>query len=115
MMNKDSQQHIMPTKLFLNKFARNLIIGFGIIFLSLLLGMLGYHYIEKMPWVDAYLNAAMILSGMGPVHPLQSEEGKIFAGTYALFSGIVFLVVIAIVFGPVVKRFMHSFHIEEMK
>ncbi len=88
-------------------------IGASIIFFSLLGGMFGYRYFEEMSWVDAYLNAAMILSGMGPVQTLQTEAGKIFAGSYALFSGILFLVTIAIVFAPVVHRFFHGFHLEE--
>lgn len=75
--------------------------------------MAGYHYYESMSWVDAYVNAAMILSGMGPVNPLQTDAGKIFAGSYALFSGIVFLVVIAVIFAPVIHRFLHKFHLEE--
>lgn len=77
--------------------------------------MFGYHHFEKMSWIDAYVNAAMILSGMGPVEALHTSEGKLFAGTYALFSGIVFLVVIAIIFAPVVHRFLHQFHMDEDK
>ena len=88
------------------------------------LASLGYHFIsaclaitilKKLPWVDAYVNAAMILSGMGPVDVLKTEAGKIFAGTYALFSGILFLVVIAFIFAPAIHRFLHLFHIEESK
>jgi hypothetical protein len=77
--------------------------------------MIGYHHFEHMDWVDAYVNASMILSGMGPVSVLQTEGGKIFAGSYALFSGIAFLVVIAIIIAPVFHRFMHKFHIEDLK
>lgn len=77
--------------------------------------MLGYHHFEKMSWIDAYVNAAMILSGMGPVSNLQTDSGKLFAGTYALFCGIVFVVVIAIVFGPVLHRMIQKFHLAEDK
>lgn len=77
--------------------------------------MIGYHYFENMSWIDAYVNAAMILSGMGPVSPLNTDAGKIFAGTYALFSGILFLVIMAIMFAPVVKLFLHKFHMQEGK
>ncbi len=66
-----------------------------------------------MNLVDAYVNAAMILSGMGPLQPLQTDEGKIFAGTYALFCGILFLVVIAIIFAPIFHRFFHKFLIKD--
>lgn len=75
--------------------------------------MLGYSYYEKMNWVDAYINATMILSGMGPVSPLKTDAGKIFAGSYALFSGIIFLIVIAVIFAPLVHRFLHKFLIKE--
>lgn len=102
-----------PLPLFIWRLGRNMLIGLSIIFLSLLLGMAGYHYYESMSWVDAYVNAAMILSGMGPVNTLQTDAGKIFAGSYALFSGIVFLVVIAVIFAPVIHRFLHKFHLEE--
>jgi hypothetical protein len=75
--------------------------------------MLGYHSFEQMSWVDAFVNAAMILSGMGPVTTLQTEGGKIFAGCYALFSGIAFITSLGVVFAPAVHRFLHKFHLEE--
>jgi hypothetical protein len=68
-----------------------------------------------MSWVDAYVNAAMILSGMGPVSSLQTDAGKIFAGCYALFSGLAFLSSIGIVFAPAFHRFLHKFHVDEAK
>jgi hypothetical protein len=112
------QEHppsLMPFNMFLKRFVRNLFFGFILIVLSLLLGMIGYHHFENMSWIDSYVNAAMILSGMGPVSTLQTDAGKIFAGSYALFSGIGLLVIIAIIFAPVVKRFMHKFHLEDTK
>lgn len=105
----------LPLYKFFRKLFLNLIIGLLIITFSLILGMIGYHHFEKMPWIDAYVNAAMILSGMGPVDGLHTQDGKLFAGTYALFSGIVFLVVIAIIFAPLVHRFLHQFHMDEDK
>lgn len=75
--------------------------------------MSGYHYFENMDWIDSYLNASMILSGMGQVANLNTEAGKIFAGTYALFSGVVFLVVIAVIMAPIFHRFMHRFLIKD--
>jgi hypothetical protein len=80
---------------------------------SLLIGIFGYHCFEKHSWTDAFLNASMILSGMGPVSELRTEGGKLFASFYALFSGIVFISVISIVVLPVVHRFLHKFHLQE--
>lgn len=90
-------------------------IALSIIAVSLIGGILGYRHYEGMSWVDAYVNAAMILSGMGPVGELKTEVGKIFAGTYALYSGIVFLVIIALVMAPVFHRILHQFHVEVLK
>lgn len=104
---------VWSRKTYIKKLTRNLLIGFSILVFSLLLGMIGYHHYEKMSWIDAYLNAAMILSGMGPVGQLQSVAGKIFAGSYALFSGIIFLVAMAIVLAPSLHHFFHKFHLEE--
>jgi len=80
---------------------------------ALFLGVSGYHWIEGIPWVDAILNAAMILGGMGPVAELKTTAGKLFAAGYALFSGLVFIVVAGILVGPVVHRFLHRFHLED--
>lgn len=105
--------HVNTNRRFIKKLLRNILIGFAIILVSLWIGMWGYHHFEHMKIVDAYVNAAMILSGMGPVGQLETDGGKIFAGTYALFSGIVFLIVIAVVFAPVIHLFLHKFHMEE--
>jgi hypothetical protein len=85
----------------------------AIIGLALLLGMVGYHWTERLPWIDAFLNAAMILSGMGPQSEMHTDVGKLFAGCYALFSGVVFLVVVGVMFAPVAHRLMHKLHIVE--
>ncbi len=101
-----------PLSLF-NRLTRNFLIGLGVIFISLGMGMVGYHHFEEMSWIDSYLNASMILSGMGPVSSIETSQGKIFAGTYALFCGIIFLVAIAIVFVPVFHKFFHKFHLKD--
>nr|WP_315235370.1 hypothetical protein [uncultured Limnohabitans sp.] len=80
---------------------------------SLLAGMFGYHEFETMSWVDAYLSAAMILSGMGPVGEPLSMAGKLFSGTYALYSGFVALICVGVLGAPVLHRFLHRFHFEE--
>lgn len=114
-MLEEHPPSLMPFRHFIKHFARNLFFGFIMIVFSLSVGMIGYHHFEKMSWIDSYVNAAMILSGMGPMGNLQTDAGKIFAGTYALFSGIGLLVIIAIIFAPVFKRFMHNFHLEDTK
>ena len=106
---------LLPRKLFLKRVARNASIGLIIIILSLGMGMWGYRYFEQMSWVEAYENASMILSGMGPVSDLQTDKGRIFAGSYALFSGIVFLVVIAVTFAPIFHRILHKYLIQDSK
>lgn len=80
---------------------------------SLLAGMLGYHELEGLPWIDAFLSAAMILSGMGPVGEPLSTAGKLFAGLYALYSGFVALICVGVLGAPVLHRFLHRFHFEE--
>ena len=79
---------------------------------SLFGGMWGYRHYEGMSWVDAFVNAAMILSGMGPVNTLHTSGGKIFAGCYALYSGLMVIIATALILAPVVHRLMHQFHLE---
>jgi hypothetical protein len=114
-MYESKNEPLLSTRLFLRRFTRNLLLGLLVILLSLGGGMLGYAHFEKMSLVDSFVNAAMILSGMGPVSTLQTEAGKIFAGFYALFSGIVFLFIMAMIFSPVIHRFLHKFHLVEEK
>ena len=85
----------------------------GLVLVSLLIGMAGYMHYEELLWRDAFLNAAMLLGGMGPVESPRTEGGKLFAGLYALYAGLVFLVAIAIVIAPVVHRLLHKFHWED--
>ena len=80
---------------------------------SLFIGMAGYHWLEDFTWVDAYVNAAMILGGMGPVDPLHTAAGKLFAGSYALFAGLVFLLAVGVMAAPLLHRAMHRFHLDE--
>ncbi len=79
---------------------------------SLAIGMLGYHWTQHLGWVDAFLNAAMILTGMGPVAPMTTTAAKLFAGCYALFSGVAFLGVVGVLFAPLYHRFLHRFHVD---
>ena len=84
----------------------------GLVLVSLLIGIAGYMHYEQLPWRDAFLNAAMLLGGMGPVESPQTAGGKLFAGLYALYAGLVFLVATGVVIAPVVHRLLHKFHWE---
>jgi hypothetical protein len=97
---------------FTRRMVRFSLLTAAIILFSLAIGILGYHYLESLSWIDSLLNAAMILGGMGPVNSLQTEAGKIFASFYALYSGIVLLASVGVLAAPVFHRFMHRFHIE---
>ncbi len=104
---------LLPRDLFVKRALDHLLLGTAIIFISLTIGILGYHFIGNFNWIDSLLNASMILGGMGPVGELKNDWGKFFASMYALFSGIVFLVTVGIVIAPVVHRFLHRLHVEE--
>jgi hypothetical protein len=95
-------------------FARRMSLHFGvvagIVAASLALGMAGYMFFEHLPWRDAFLNSAMLLGGMGPVDNPRSDGGKLFAGCYALYAGLVFLISIGVVLAPIVHRLMHRYH-----
>jgi hypothetical protein len=95
---------------FLRRLAMSAGIGALLIAISLMLGMAGYHWLVALSWIDAYENAAMILSGMGPIATPATWAGKFFAGTYALYSGIAVLATTAVVFAPIVHRFLHYLH-----
>src|SRR5262245_2921061 len=97
---------------FARRLARNLAASMVLIGLSLGGGMAGYHYFEGMSWIDAYVNASMILSGMGPVTTLQTDGGKIFAGSYALYSGLALIFVTGLIISPIAHRLLHRFHLE---
>lgn len=104
---------LLPRPAFLRRLFRSWGAATGIVLGSWLLGTLGYRITEGMAWLDALLNAAMILGGMGPVDPLHTAAGKVFAAMYALFSGIVFLVAVGVLVTPIVHRLYHRFHVEE--
>jgi hypothetical protein len=104
---------LLPWHAFKRRLMVNLAVGGVVIAVSLLVGMAGYCGFEGLNATDSFLNAAMILSGMGPVNHVQSEGGKIFAGLYALYSGLAVLAVAGLVFAPLVHRLLHRFHAED--
>ena len=103
---------LLPRKVFVLRVLRSLAIALGIIGFSLGLGIVGYHFCAGLSWLDALLNAAMILTGMGPVNELSTVAGKLFASFYALFSGVVFITSVALLIAPVIHRYLRKFHFE---
>lgn len=104
---------LLPKHLFFKRLRNNTLKGIGILFASLFFGMAGFHILAEQSWIDALVNSAMLLGGMGPVGDIQSVVGKLFASFFALFAGIIFLAVVTLLFAPVYHRFLHKFHLEE--
>src|SRR5881409_20120 len=92
--------------------ASHVAVAAGLVGASLAAGMGGYEHFEHLPWRDSFLNTAMLLGGMGPVDPLRTNGGKLFAGIFALYAGVVFLVVAGLFLVPVIHRIAHLFHFE---
>jgi hypothetical protein len=105
----------IPRRHFVRRLIIHFIVAIALIFVSLFLGMIGYHYYEELPWLDAFLNAAMLLGGMGPVESPQTDGGKLFAGLYALYAGLVFLIAAGLIVAPALHRMLHLFHWEDKK
>ena len=104
---------VLPWPAFLWRLAGSTLIGAGLVIVSLAIGMIGYRSLMVMSWIDAFVNASMILSGMGPLADPQTSGAKLFAGLYALFSGLAVLAIAGVVFAPVVHRFLHYLHADE--
>ena len=96
---------------FTARMLRHLAAALAFVAVSLFIGIAGYHYLEQMPWLDAFLDASMILGGMGPVRPPETSAGKLFAGLYALYSGLVVLVAAGILLAPIAHRILHRIHL----
>src|SRR4029079_10849626 len=102
---------LAPRRVFLRRMLRHFAMFAGGLLGALAVGMLGYRWTEGMTWIDSYLNASMILGGMGPVGELHTRDGKIFAGTYAIFAGVIFLVMVGVILAPVAHRVLHRLHL----
>jgi len=111
-MFEHRHEPLLSSPAFYKRLFRYVRIAVGIVLGALGLGIIGYHYCERLSWLDSLLNASMILSGMGPVNQLNHVAGKLFASFCALFSGVVFITTIGIVSAPLVHRFLHKFHLE---
>jgi Na+/melibiose symporter-like transporter len=104
---------LLSPRAFRRRMLRMAGLALALVALSLTLGASGYHALEGLSWLEATLNAAMILTGMGPVDPVRTTQGKLFAIAYALFSGVVFLSSVALILAPIGHRLLHHFHLEE--
>jgi putative effector of murein hydrolase len=111
-MYENKSEPLLSRRAFCSRVARSFAVTVVIVTFSLLMGSAGYHYLGDLPWIDSLLNASMILTGMGPVDPLKSSAAKLFASFYALYSGIAFLTMVAILMAPLLHRFLHTFHLE---
>ena len=111
-MYERRSQPLAHRTLFYRRVAASFAGGLLIVVVSMLAGMSGYHYFEGLGWMDAFVNAAMILSGMGPLDSPQTTYGKPFAGSYALYSGFAVILIAGISFAPIIHRLFHRFHLE---
>ena len=111
-MYENRHTRVLPFRLFVLRVGKSALTALAFVVVSLAIGVLGYHLLERMAWIDSLLNASMLLGGMGPVGELHTTAGKLFASFYALFAGMIFLVVAGILFAPIVHRFLHRFHLE---
>lgn len=112
-MYEHHKQPLAKKTVFAKRLALNGIIGLVLLMFSLGVGMLGYHFLEGLSWIDSLLNASMILGGMGPVNPIHSAAGKLFASFYAIYSGVILLASVGILATPIFHRFLHRFHLAE--
>ena len=112
-MFERKHQKIAPVPVFMRRLAACIGVAISLVLVALSIGIAGYHWLAGLNWVDSLLNASMILGGMGPVNILTNTSSKVFASLYALFSGLVFIAVIGIVFSPLMHRMLHKFHIDE--
>jgi hypothetical protein len=112
-MFEKPRDKLLPWPRFIVRLARSLLATVTVVFVALGVGILGYHAIAHLGWVDSILNASMILTGMGPVDPMKDTASKLFASAYALFSGVVFLSAVAIVMAPILHRIFHACHLSD--
>jgi hypothetical protein len=112
-MYEKRKQPLASSHIFWRRIGRNLFITIMTISGSLIIGTLGYHYCAEQAWIDAFHNAAMILSGMGPVGFITNDVGKFFSAIYALFCGLVFITNVGFLLAPILHRFYHMMHLEE--
>jgi hypothetical protein len=111
-MYEHHSEPLLPIRQFLYRFLWHALLALAVIAMALGIGIVGYHCFEGLSWLDSFLNASMILGGMGPVNELHFWQAKLFAGFYALFSGLVFIAFAAILIAPIAHRFLHILHFD---
>ena len=114
-MFEHNTQPLLSGRKFVARLAQSGGVALGLVGVSLLIGMIGYHSLEGLSWIDAFLNASMLLGGMGPVNTPASSSGKLFAGLYALYCGLVVIVVAGVLLAPVAHRILHAFHLKRRR
>ncbi len=105
----------IPRRHFIRRLFNHALGALALIVVSLFIGMAGYHHYEELSWLDAFINAAMLLGGMGPIESPRTGGGKLFAGLYALYAGLVFLIAASVILAPALHRMMHRFHWKDDK
>jgi ABC-type phosphate transport system permease subunit len=110
---ESKRQPLAPARVFYKRMARSVAFACTVLGICLAIGIIGYHYLAAIPWIDAIHNGSMILSGMGPVAEVKGTGGKLFSSAYALFSGVVFITNIGIILAPMAHRLYHRLHLED--
>ena len=110
-MFEHHREPLLPRPLFYWRVFKYGLVSLGVALFSLVIGILGYRNFEGMPWIDSFVNAAMILGGMGPIGELHTNAGKLFAGIYALYCGLIVIISLGILIAPIFHRFLHLFHL----
>ncbi len=111
-MYEHRTQPLLPRRRFVRRLAKHGLVAAGVVAVSLGLGILGYHFVAGLSWIDALLNASMILTGEGPVDAMRTQAAKLFASLYSLFAGVVFLAIAGILMAPVAHRLLHRLHLD---
>lgn len=111
-MFEKRHENILPRSKFLIRLVKFAFLSIGLIVVSLIIGIVGYHQFEGLPWIDAFLNSAMLMGGMGQIDVIHTDAGKVFAGIYAMYCGIIVLVSVALLLAPIFHRLLHHFHLE---
>ena len=109
-MYENKKQSVISKQQFNQRMINHLLVVFALLVFSLAIGMIGYKVFEGFSWIDGFLNSAMLLGGMGPVNPPLTDAGKLFAGMYALYAGLVFIFAAGLIFTPMAHRILHQFH-----